>query len=47
MPVENPKYDVAISFLTQDEATAGAIYQKLSEGVADGELILTAQSQEQ
>jgi len=33
MPIENPKYDVAISFLTQDEATAAAIYQKLSEGL--------------
>jgi TIR domain len=33
MPVENPKYDVAISFLTQDEGTAAAIYQKLSEGL--------------
>lgn len=33
MPIETPRYDVAISFLTQDEATAEAIYQKLSEGL--------------
>jgi hypothetical protein len=33
MPIENPKYDVAISFLTQDEAIAAAIAQKLSEGL--------------
>lgn len=33
MPIENPRYDVAISFLTQDEGTAAAIHQKLSEGL--------------
>jgi hypothetical protein len=33
MSIDNPKYDVAISFLSKDEATAGAIYQKLIEGL--------------
>jgi hypothetical protein len=33
MPIENPKYDVAISFLSRDEAIAAAIHQKLSEGL--------------
>jgi TIR domain len=33
MPLENPKYDVAISFLSRDEAIAAAIHQKLSEGL--------------
>lgn len=33
MPIENPKYDIAISFLSKDEPTAAAIYQKLSEGL--------------
>lgn len=33
MPVENSKYDVAISFLSKDAAIAAAIHQKLSEGL--------------
>jgi hypothetical protein len=33
MPVENPKYDVAISFLSEDQTLASAIYGKLSEGL--------------
>jgi hypothetical protein len=33
MPIENPQYDVAISFLSEDEAIAAAIYQKLTEGL--------------
>jgi hypothetical protein len=33
MAIENPKYDVAISFLSKDEPTASAIYQKLTEGL--------------
>jgi hypothetical protein len=33
MPIENPKYDVAVSFLSQDGAIAAAIYQKLFEGM--------------
>ncbi|MGB9122699.1 MAG: hypothetical protein WCE73_18930 [Candidatus Angelobacter sp.] len=33
MPIEDPKYDVAISFLSQDELIAAAIYQKLNEGL--------------
>jgi hypothetical protein len=33
MAIENPKYDVAISFLSKDEKTAAAIYQKLIEGL--------------
>ena len=33
MPIENPKYDVAISFLSKDEAIASAISQKLTEGL--------------
>src|SRR5215469_4940287 len=34
MAIENPKYDVAISFLSKDEPTASAIYQKLTEGLS-------------
>lgn len=30
MVIESPKYDVAISFLSKDEQTAAAIYQKLA-----------------
>lgn len=33
MGTENPKYDVAISFLSADETTAAAINQKLAEGL--------------
>ena len=33
MPIENPRYDVAISFLSKDEATAAAIYERLNEGL--------------
>jgi hypothetical protein len=33
MSIENPQYDVALSFLFRDEATARAIYDKLSEGL--------------
>lgn len=33
MPIENPQYDVAISFLSKDESIAAAIHQKLSEGL--------------
>ena len=33
MPPENPKYDVAISFLSRDESIAAAIHQKLFEGL--------------
>jgi TIR domain len=33
MPSDNPQYDVAISFLSKDEAIAEAIYRKLSEGL--------------
>jgi len=33
MPVENPAYDVAISFLYEDLALAQALYEKLSEGL--------------
>ncbi|MFL6385922.1 MAG: hypothetical protein ACJ71U_00410 [Terriglobales bacterium] len=33
MPLENPKYDVAISFLSQDELIAAAIYEKLAGGL--------------
>jgi hypothetical protein len=33
MPIENPKYDVAISFLAQDGQIAAALNQKLSEGL--------------
>jgi|SRR6267142_703162 len=33
MPIENPKYDVAISFLSKDEAIAAGIYQKLTAGL--------------
>ncbi len=31
MPLDNPKFDVAISFMTQDEATAGALSRELSD----------------
>jgi hypothetical protein len=34
MPIENPKYDVALSFLSKDEAIAAAIHRKLSEGLS-------------
>lgn len=34
MAVEKPQYDVAISFLSKDEAIARAIYEKLSEGLS-------------
>ena len=33
MPIDNPKYDVAISFLFEDQNLAAAIYDKLSEGL--------------
>ena len=33
MPIEDPQYDVAISFLSRDEATAAAIYEKLNEAL--------------
>lgn len=33
MPIDNPQYDVAISFLSKDEAIATAIYRKLTEGL--------------
>jgi TIR domain-containing protein len=33
MPIESPRYDVAISFLSKDEAIAAGIYQKLKEGL--------------
>jgi hypothetical protein len=33
MPIDNPQYDVAISFLSQDETLAAAICDKLSEGL--------------
>jgi hypothetical protein len=33
MTIENPKYDVAISFLSKDEAIAAALHQKLSSGL--------------
>ena len=33
MTIENPKYDVAISFLSKDEAIASAIHQRLTEGL--------------
>jgi hypothetical protein len=33
VPIDNPQYDVAISFLSKDEAIASAIYQKLAEGL--------------
>jgi hypothetical protein len=33
MTIENPRYDVAMSFLSKDEAVASAIYQKLNEGL--------------
>jgi hypothetical protein len=33
MPIDNPKNDVAISFLSEDQTTAAAIYSKLSEGL--------------
>src|ERR1041384_970246 len=33
MPIENPQYDVAISFLSKDEAQATAIYEQLNQGL--------------
>jgi len=33
MPTDDPHYDVAISFLSKDETTANALYQKLREGL--------------
>jgi hypothetical protein len=33
MPIEDPRYDIAISFLSRDESIAAAITQKLSEGM--------------
>jgi hypothetical protein len=33
MPIDNPQYDVAIFFLSEDQTTAAAIYSKLSEGL--------------
>jgi hypothetical protein len=33
MAIDNPQYDVAISFLSEDQTTAAAIYGKLSEGL--------------
>ena len=33
MPIENPQFDVAISFLSRDETIAGAIYKKLTESL--------------
>jgi hypothetical protein len=33
MPIDNPKYDVAISFLSKDSHTAAALNDKLSEGL--------------
>jgi hypothetical protein len=33
MPIDNPEYDVAISFLTRDESVAAAFNRKLSEGL--------------
>src|ERR1700719_1137088 len=33
MPIDNPQYDVAISFLSEDQTTAAAICDKLSEGL--------------
>jgi len=33
MPIDNPQYDVAISFLSEDEAIAAALNRKLSEGL--------------
>jgi hypothetical protein len=33
MSIESPQYDVAISFLSKDEAIAAAIYRKLTEGL--------------
>ncbi len=34
MPIDSPKYDVALSFLTSDQATAAALYRQLSEGLS-------------
>ena len=34
MSIENPKYDVAISFLTKDGSVAAALNEKLSEGLS-------------
>jgi hypothetical protein len=33
MPIDNPQYDVAISFLSKDEPIATAIHQNLTEGL--------------
>jgi hypothetical protein len=33
MPIDNPKYDVALSFLSKDSHTAAALNDKLSEGL--------------
>jgi hypothetical protein len=33
MPIDNPKYDVAISFLSKDSHTAAALNDRLSEGL--------------
>jgi hypothetical protein len=33
MPIDNPQYDVAISFLSKDEPIAAAIHQRLTEGL--------------
>jgi hypothetical protein len=33
MPIDKPKYDVAISFLSKDSHTAAALYDKLGEGL--------------
>jgi hypothetical protein len=33
MPINNPQYDVAISFLSRDQSTAEAIQDKLAEGL--------------
>ena len=33
MSIDNPQYDVAISFLSEDQTTAAAIYSKLSGGL--------------
>ena len=44
MGIENPQYDVAISFLSRDEPIATAIYQKLTEGL---EVFFFPRSQEE
>lgn len=33
MPIDDPQYDVAISFLSRDQSTAEAIHDKLAEGL--------------